>query len=558
MQIKQFTGGSLEELLPQIRAEIGDDAVILETKRVVRGGIGGFFGREGIEVTAAEGVPDDADAPADARDGVRSIDLVDDERTAEANEAAVLRDPPVIDERAAPAFSRHLSTRLSAALEAEDVPQAPPAPRPPAVFAPGPGRTEALIESAREAMRQASARGSAARAQADAEASATAAPPRAPRGDRVLRPEGSAQPTGEIRMPRSDGMPARWEPRRLTRERPAPPAVDDAVPAAPPAPPPPAGGGERAWAPAMRPEQAAHGPVPTDPSDLVGAVSAENPVSAEVAAPAPAPAVREVVATAERVAAPGADPLAAVRAELTAAGVEPDYADALLAGFRQRALPFLAPGADVRARLSGWIAGRLPLARDLDPTAPGRAVAFVGQTGVGKTSAACKLAAGAARAGQRVTLVLAGPGSDHAAVGLAAELGLEVVRAPDAPSLAVACRDLADRDLVVVDTAGRSHRRADELQSLADLLEDAGLDEVHLVVPAGLGLADMGDLGRRFAPVGVTHLTLTKLDETGRPGNLVNHAMRSGLPIGYLADGATVPDDLRPADGVEIAGMLLP
>lgn len=253
-----------------------------------------------------------------------------------------------------------------------------------------------------------------------------------------------------------------------------------------------------------------------------------------------------------------ADPLAAVRAELTDAGVEPDYADALLAGFRQRALPFLAPGADVRARLMAWVAGRLPLARDLDPAAPGRAVAFVFPTGVGKTSAACKLATGGARAGQWVTLVLAVPGSDHAAIGLAAELGLEVVRPPDAPSLAVARRDLADRDLIVVDTGGRSHRRADELQALADLLEGAGLDEVHLVVPAGLGLASMGDLARRFAPVGVTRLTLTKLDETGRPGNLVNHPMRSGLPIGYLADGAMVPDDLRPADGVEIAGVLLP
>ena len=54
MQIKQFAADTIDEVLAQVRAELGEDAMILQTKRVVRGGLGGFFGREGVEVTADE------------------------------------------------------------------------------------------------------------------------------------------------------------------------------------------------------------------------------------------------------------------------------------------------------------------------------------------------------------------------------------------------------------------------------------------------------------------------------------------------------------------------
>jgi len=48
VQTKQFSGATIDEVLAQVRAELGEEAVILQTKRVVKGGIGGFFGREGV------------------------------------------------------------------------------------------------------------------------------------------------------------------------------------------------------------------------------------------------------------------------------------------------------------------------------------------------------------------------------------------------------------------------------------------------------------------------------------------------------------------------------
>ena len=50
--VKTFRGKSLEELLPQIRAELGPDAIVLRRREGTAGGVGGFFQRPYVEVDA--------------------------------------------------------------------------------------------------------------------------------------------------------------------------------------------------------------------------------------------------------------------------------------------------------------------------------------------------------------------------------------------------------------------------------------------------------------------------------------------------------------------------
>src|SRR6476620_4232010 len=50
--VKTFRGKSLEELLPQIRAELGPDAIVLRRREGTAGGVGGFFSRPYVEVDA--------------------------------------------------------------------------------------------------------------------------------------------------------------------------------------------------------------------------------------------------------------------------------------------------------------------------------------------------------------------------------------------------------------------------------------------------------------------------------------------------------------------------
>src|SRR5918996_6151885 len=70
--VKTFRGRSLEELLPQIRAELGPDAIVLRRREGLGGGVGGFFQRPYVEV--------DARAP---QGGERPLEIRSDRATAE-------------------------------------------------------------------------------------------------------------------------------------------------------------------------------------------------------------------------------------------------------------------------------------------------------------------------------------------------------------------------------------------------------------------------------------------------------------------------------------------
>lgn len=450
MQIKQFSGATIDEVLAKVRDELGEEAVILQTKRVVTGGIGGFFGREGVEVTAAEGLP--------AGEGERA------NREAAASVAAPPAGIDLTDEAAeAPAdfvpmpFGRHLDSRLEAALEAEAGAPPPPAPATPAAayaratvpFAPGEReRTEAIIQAARAAVR-------------DAHEAAVA--PEAPE-----------------------------------------------VAEGPAAPVPSAG-----W---------------TEP---------------------PPPAARRAGRTA-------GGTLDGVRGELVRAGVDPRYLDPFIDGFARSAAPFLGPRDDLRAAMREYLAARLPVVRDWKARPAGHTVAFVGQSGVGKTSAAASLAGRFRAAGLTVALVAAGDGRHDALEGHARRMDVQLFRAPDAETLGRLRSTLVDRDLVVVDTAGRSAQQLAGIEDLAALLAPAGADEVVLTLPLATPLADLGDVQRRFRMAGVNRIGITKLDETRHLGNLVNVPLRMAKPLAYLSDGTDVPGSLAPADARRVAEMILP
>lgn len=183
--------------------------------------------------------------------------------------------------------------------------------------------------------------------------------------------------------------------------------------------------------------------------------------------------------------------------------------------------------------------------------------AFVGASGVGKTTAAAKLAAEfALRSQTKVCLVAA----DVERVGgldqmraLAGMIGvpLEVVYTPEEMSRVI--RGRRDVDLILIDTAGIGPREQDKLKALQETLKEAAPNETHLVLSAATGAPQMADTAEAFQAVGVNRLLFTKLDETTRLGGVLTMASRSSLPLSYLTDGRSVPGDIRPADLMELA-----
>jgi flagellar biosynthesis GTPase FlhF len=62
---KTYRGRTLEELLPQIREELGPDAIVLRRREGLAGGVGGFFQRSFVEVDARR--PEPSERPLEAR-----------------------------------------------------------------------------------------------------------------------------------------------------------------------------------------------------------------------------------------------------------------------------------------------------------------------------------------------------------------------------------------------------------------------------------------------------------------------------------------------------------
>lgn len=177
-----------------------------------------------------------------------------------------------------------------------------------------------------------------------------------------------------------------------------------------------------------------------------------------------------------------------------------------------------------------------------------KVVAFVGPTGVGKTTTIAKLAALHVLSGRRkVALVTADTYRIAAAEQLrtyATILNIPMVVADPQKGLDDAVRELDGADLILVDTAGRNYivpKMVDEMQRL---LATTTVDETYLVLAMTSKVCDLANLCAAFEPVGVDKLLFTKLDETSSHGAALELSWKMKIPLSYVTTGQNVPDDL--------------
>jgi flagellar biosynthesis protein FlhF len=190
-----------------------------------------------------------------------------------------------------------------------------------------------------------------------------------------------------------------------------------------------------------------------------------------------------------------------------------------------------------------------------------RLVALVGPTGVGKTTTIAKLAANfRLREKKKVGLITVDTYRIAAVEQLRTyadiiDLPMHVVSTPR--EMRDAVNSLSSLDLVLLDTAGRSPHDEVKIQELKSFLEEARADEVHLVLSTTTGASSLEKTAKQFAAAGTTHLILTKLDEAASLGNLLPLIRSSRLPLSYVTDGQSVPDDIAPAESARLARVIL-
>lgn len=189
-----------------------------------------------------------------------------------------------------------------------------------------------------------------------------------------------------------------------------------------------------------------------------------------------------------------------------------------------------------------------------------KVVAFVGPTGVGKTTTIAKIAAGAALVEKAKVALITADTYRIAAIEqiktYAEIIGVpwEVVYSPRDMEMALVKR--SDAELVLIDTAGRSPNSPTRMYELKSMMDAALPEEIHLVLSATTRRQDLDNLVDRFAQVGFDKVILTKLDESSTLGAIFNIYSRSGRPFSYFADGQSVPEDIHPATCSEIAEMI--
>ena len=125
----------------------------------------------------------------------------------------------------------------------------------------------------------------------------------------------------------------------------------------------------------------------------------------------------------------------------------------------------------------------------------------------------------------------------------------------------VRARDEA-ADLLLIDTAGRLHNKADlmgELQKIVRVLKKVDAAAPHavlLVLDATVGQNAHAQAEIFRAMVGVTGIVMTKLDGTAKGGVLVSLAEKYGIPIHAIGVGEAI-DDLRPFEARAYARSLM-
>jgi flagellar biosynthesis protein FlhF len=190
----------------------------------------------------------------------------------------------------------------------------------------------------------------------------------------------------------------------------------------------------------------------------------------------------------------------------------------------------------------------------------GGRVAFVGATGVGKTTVLAKLAVRwILRHGTKDLALVA---SDNVRIGaqdqmqaLGQLLGVPVhvpERFEALPELI--CR-LERHRLVLIDTPGSSLRDAQLAARLAVLANCASRLETALVLAASTQAGALEEAVQRFRPANPASCLLTKVDEAASLGGALSVLIRARLPLAYTSEGQRVPEDLRPARSLELVSQ---
>ncbi|MDD6194233.1 MAG: flagellar biosynthesis protein FlhF [Lachnospiraceae bacterium] len=193
-----------------------------------------------------------------------------------------------------------------------------------------------------------------------------------------------------------------------------------------------------------------------------------------------------------------------------------------------------------------------------------KVVFFIGPTGVGKTTTIAKIASKfKVEQEKKVALLTADTYRIAAAEQLRTyanilDTPLSIIYSPE--DIGKEVEKLGDYDLILVDTAGFSHKndaQREDMKKLLHSLPQQYESQIYLVLSSTTKYKDLQDITESYNGFCQFSLIFTKLDETGCYGNILNMKLKTGAPISYLTTGQNVPDDIEVVDTQKLVKQLL-
>jgi len=190
-------------------------------------------------------------------------------------------------------------------------------------------------------------------------------------------------------------------------------------------------------------------------------------------------------------------------------------------------------------------------------------VFFIGPTGVGKTTTIAKLASNLKLSKKAKVALFTADTYRIAAVdqlrSYASILGIPLRVIYSEAEIKDAVEEYKDYDIVLIDTAGRSHKNREQRDDIEKLLLAVPEEcrEIYLVLSATTKYRDLVKITETYSSIAKYNLIFTKLDETAGIGNIFNIKMLTGAPLSYTTFGQSVPDDISKINPQAVAKQLL-
>ncbi len=177
-----------------------------------------------------------------------------------------------------------------------------------------------------------------------------------------------------------------------------------------------------------------------------------------------------------------------------------------------------------------------------------RVVLFIGPPGAGKTTTLVKLAVKYGVAQRLPVQILS---TDTLRVGGVEQLlaysriiGAGFLSTATPGALEQTLQESNSKKLVLIDTPGLGPGDMGQVREMMSFIRHQPQIEVQLILPATLRPSAISSALKRFGPFRPSKLIFTHLDEVDGPGCILEPAIRSGLPISFLANGQQIPEDV--------------